>query len=229
MAEPVLSAASGSMSSRRKAAHLLVAVAVVAAILAGVLAPRHGRHAHSAVVIGEGAAGTVHVVDKASTTAGPDVVSALLRGNEVPAPAAATATVAPSTAPSPAKSSGGIGGGLLSGLLGGASQSTASAPTAASTITARGWAALEAAGATVCSPRNGSELVEMVTYGPCTVITLRPSATYNVTKTMNVTSTKIIVGNPVFLPTLTPVKGVTRLFDGACGWIQDPIEGVMHR
>jgi len=40
---------------------------------------------------------------------------------------------------------------------------------------------------------------------------------YNISKTMNVTSTKILIGNPIDLPILQPVKGVYRLFDVHAG------------
>ncbi len=217
MAELAAAGAPQPGGFRRRAAYLLVAVAVVAATLAGVLVP----HAASTAT----AAGSVQVVDKAHATDIAGIATALLQGNKIQAPPAdATGAAAPSAvasmstgAPSPSLSTGaaksGVAGGFFSGLLGG--QSMAAAPTAATMITSRGWKALEGAGAMVCRPNNGSELVQMVTYGPCTVITLQPSVNYDITDVMNVTTTKIIVGNPVFLPTLTPAKGVLRLFDGA--------------
>ena len=216
-------------SSRNKAVYVLVAVAVAVAILAGVLVPLHEKRARSSAAADAslpGPAGKVRIVDKPPVTTPAieldSVATALAQANKVQAPtnATANATAAASAgAPSPSPAAPGGIVGLFSGLLGGGGQSMASAPTAASTITTRGWAALGGAGATFCQPRNGTELVQMVTHGPCTVIVLRPSATYNTTATINVTSTKVIVGNPVFLPTIQPVKGVHRLFDGAHCWV----------
>lgn len=214
---------------RRKAVGLLVAVAVIAAILAGVLVPRQRKRG----TVAPGVAGSVTIVDKAPmpTTTAPgidigSIAAALVEGSKQlqQAPAMANAsTAAPSSssgaaaAPSPtpaAKDS--AAGGFFSNLLGGASQDAAAAPANPAAPLVNGWKALEGSGATqVCRPRNGTELVHMVTRSPCTVVVLQPSVTYNVTKVMNVTTTKIVVGNPVFLPTLRPAKGVVRLFDGA--------------
>lgn len=199
---------------RRKAAGLLMAVAVTAAVLAGVLAPLHRRRA--AVAVAPGVVGSVSIVDKAPTTTLPgidigSIAAALAEGGKQQAPVTANAsTAAPSSSAPTGKES--AAGGFFSGLSGGATQTPA---TPASTLV-NGWKALEGAGVTqVCRPRNGTELVEMVTRSPCTVVVLQPSMKYNVTKVMNVTTTKIIVGNPIFLPTLTPARGVVRLFDGA--------------
>lgn len=202
---------------RRKAVGLLMAVAVTAAVLAGVLAPLHRKRA---AAVAPGVVGSVSiVVDKAPTTTttlpGIDIGSiaaALAEGSKQQAPATANASTPAPSLPAPAAKEDSAAGGFFSGLSGGATQTPANP---ASTLV-NGWKALEGAGVTqVCRPRNGTELVEMVTRSPCTVVVLQPSMKYNVTKVMNVRTTKIIVGNPIFLPTLTPAKGVVRLFDGA--------------
>lgn len=64
-------------------------------------------------------------------------------------------------------------------------------------------AAAAAEGSVVCSPRDGRELQAMVAASDsCTVIVLtRPrDQPYIVTRMMNVTSAKVIVGNPLTLP-----------------------------
>jgi hypothetical protein len=100
------------------------------------------------------------------------------------------------------------GGSAGNGLVGGPS------------LGAYAWTALAGAAGSVCTPKNGAELVEFVTSTTsCTIILLRQSSQipYNITKTMNVTTTKILIGNPIDLPILQPVKGVHRLFDVHAG------------
>lgn len=89
-------------------------------------------------------------------------------------------------------------------------------PAGGSSVGTYAWSALAGAAGSVCTPKNGAELVEFVTSATsCTIILLKQSSQvpYNITKTMNVTTVKILIGNPVDLPVLNPAKGVHRLFD----------------
>jgi len=90
------------------------------------------------------------------------------------------------------------------------------------TMMTGGWNALGKAegmqaggGAMVCYPANGEELVTAVVGTACTVIMLTRNYfdPYEVKKEMIVSSRKVIIGNPLTLPLLDPVK-IERLFHG---------------
>jgi hypothetical protein len=84
-------------------------------------------------------------------------------------------------------------------------------------IYARGWNEVaQAQGVGVCYPANAAEVVEMVMSPACTVIVLTRSYRnpYTITQTMNITSRKIVVGNPLQPPRFMAKKGVHRYFDG---------------
>lgn len=59
----------------------------------------------------------------------------------------------------------------------------------------------------------------MVNGTTCTVILLTKSSStpYQITKTMHVHSSKIIIGHPIDIPIIRPAKGVERMFDGETG------------
>jgi len=70
-------------------------------------------------------------------------------------------------------------------------------------------------GATTCYPANGAEVVAAVQGPDCTVIMLTKNYfdPYEIKTTLVVSSRKIIMGNPLTLPALKPIK-LERLFHG---------------
>lgn len=67
----------------------------------------------------------------------------------------------------------------------------------------------------ICYPKNGTEVVSMSEgKSPCTVIVLTRSSNdpYNIKQTMNITTTKIFIGNPIDLPALNSTNKIERLF-----------------
>lgn len=85
------------------------------------------------------------------------------------------------------------------------------------TLYARGWYAVgEASNVAVCYPSNGKEVVEMVTGPACTIVVLTRAYfnPYTIRQTMNVTTRKIVVGNPITPPRLQAAKGMPRYFNG---------------
>ena len=218
---------------RRPGACLAAMVLLLAAVMAGVIAPLYGGRAHHSNATG-GAGGigpgqreavpgapTIFSSNRTNTIAnalaGADKAGA---GAGVPVASSGSGAAATTTTPTPAPTtvataaetgkggSPGLWGLLFGGGAGGATSTASSSPAATP-----GWGALGSTGATVCYPRNGTELVKMVTRPPCSVIVLCSGATYNVSRVMNVTVPKIIIGNPIALPTINPIK-VQRLFDG---------------
>ena len=200
----------------RLAAVIGIVLALAAVVAAAVLIPRRSKVWQSPApsTTGGFSATTVRSVDLTTVT------NALLVANSDAHDQLAAAAIANSTATTivtapatPSKQ------GFFSILSGGsaASKETAADPLA---VGAYAWKALAGAAASVCTPKNGAELVEFVTSTTsCTVILLRHSSQipYNITKTINVTTTKILIGNPIDLPILQPVKGVHRLFDVHAG------------
>jgi len=70
-------------------------------------------------------------------------------------------------------------------------------------------------GANTCYPSDGDAVVEAVTGADCTVIMLTRTYFdfYNISQTMIVSRRKVIMGNPLTMPALHPVK-IERLFHG---------------
>lgn len=197
------------------------ALVLAAVVAAAVLVPRSTKERQSP----EAHAGGLPVA--ATTTVRPTdlatVTNALLVANkeahdQVAAAALAnTTTNAIVTAPAiPAKD--GFFSTLVNDLNNGGSAGNGLG--GGSSVGTYAWTALAGAAGSVCTPKNGAELVEFVTSTTsCTIILLKLSSQipYNITKTMNVTTTKILIGNPIDLPILQPVKGVHRLFDVHAG------------
>jgi hypothetical protein len=83
-------------------------------------------------------------------------------------------------------------------------------------LTAEGWQAIGGGSPSICYPINGTELVKASTAAsPCTVIVLTRTYMnpYNVRQTMNISTNKVFVGNPIDPPRIIP-KGVDRMFTG---------------
>jgi hypothetical protein len=81
-------------------------------------------------------------------------------------------------------------------------------------VSSLGWGRL-GAGNIICYPKNGTEVVSMSEgKSPCTVIVLTRSSTdpYDIRQVINITTTKIIVGNPIDLPVLNATNRIERLF-----------------
>jgi len=83
------------------------------------------------------------------------------------------------------------------------------------TMMTGGWDAISKAegmqaggGAMVCYPANGEELVTAVIGTACTVIMLTRNYfdPYEIKTEMIVTGRKVVIGNPLTLPLLEPVK-----------------------
>ena len=200
----------------RLAAVIAIALALTAVLAAALLVPRNSKERQSASPSTTGGSPVTPVRSVDLTT----VTNALLVANsdmhdQVAAAAMANTTMNTivTTPATPSKD------GFFSMFTDG---NTASEGVAidSSAVGAYAWKALAGAAGSVCTPKNAAELVEFVTSTTsCTVILLRQSGRmpYNITKTMNVTSTKILIGNPIDLPTIQAVKGVHRLFDVHAG------------
>jgi hypothetical protein len=87
-------------------------------------------------------------------------------------------------------------------------------------VTAVAWSAVgggaEPSAATICYVDTAKDLVKATTAAsPCIVIVLTRGYAdeYEVKQTMNITTTKVIVGNPVNPPHIKP-KGIVRTFQG---------------
>jgi len=196
------------------------ALVLAAVVAAAVLAPRSKeRRSPAANAGGLPVAATTTVLSTDPTT----VANALLVANkeahdQVAAAALANATTSTVVTAPATSSKDGFFSTLVTDLNNGGT--TGNGLAGGSSLGTYAWTALAGAAASVCTPKNGAELVEFVTSTTsCTVILLRHSSQipYNITKTMNVTTTKILIGNPIDLPILQPVKGVHRLFDVHAG------------
>lgn len=76
-------------------------------------------------------------------------------------------------------------------------------------IAQRGWNA----NTPVCYPQTSTEVINMVTGTGCTVIIITKD--FDIKQQMNVTSTKIVIGNPITLPKLNATgRSIHRLFEG---------------
>ena len=87
---------------------------------------------------------------------------------------------------------------------------------ASALITTAAWKQLGAAGnAAICTPKDGVELVQMASHSGCTVIILTRGRgqAYNIRQQMNITDTKVIIGNPLAMPVLNATNKIERLFD----------------
>lgn len=72
-------------------------------------------------------------------------------------------------------------------------------------------------GLRTCYPRNGTEVVAMSSgSNPCTVLILTKSSQsyYAIRQTINITTPKVFIGNPIDPPVLNATR-IERLFDGA--------------
>ena len=184
-------------------------------VAAAVLVPRSSkeRQSPSPATTGGFSATTARSVDLTTVT------NALLANSDAHDQLAAAAmaditTSAIVTAPATPSKNG------FSSMLTGGSAASKETATDSSAVGAYVWKAQAGAAGSLCTPKNGAELVEFVaSTTSCTVILLQYSSRmpYNITKTMNVTSTKILIGNPIELPILQPVKRVNRLLDVHAG------------
>ena len=217
------SLASGTSSSRcsgykgKASGLVLLALVVVAAIVGGVLDPRAGRRNKHLEPV---SASTLHSPELATIT------NALLIAN-TPGKTATTTTDKAAAAGEantttatnddttvtavPANSNKGFFASLMAGGVGNSNNNNAVAP----------WGRLAGVGAVVCYPKDGADLQTMASdRTSCTVIVLRASSQqpYNITKTMNITTTKILIGNPIDLPLIKGgSKQLQRLFDVYAG------------
>ena len=103
-------------------------------------------------------------------------------------------------------------------------QPTADGIPAGAVIT-QSWKQLEGSGRSViCYPKNGTDVEHMIgADSPCNVLVLRngPEKEYMVSRTLNVSTPKVILGQPAIMPVLNCTRGLERLFDGesAGGWV----------
>lgn len=199
----------------RLAAVIAIALALTAGLAAALLVPRNSNKRHTASPSTTGGFPVVTPVRSVDLTT---VTNALLVANsdmhdQVAAAARANTNTIVTTPATPKKD-------VFFSMLTGGNTASKGAAIDSSAVGAYAWKALAGAAGSVCTPKNAAELVEFVTSATsCTVILLRHSSRmpYNITKTMNVTSTKILIGNPIDLPTIQAVRGVHRLFDVHAG------------
>lgn len=187
-------APAGGMLSR-KGRYLFGAVALLAVVLTAVLVPiSKQRSSNKAAAPATPAATT--------TVSYADVLTALMEGNLAPVPDKQPTVVTPVAQPT------------LNTTTGKADEAAADAATVdpldklvlptsglGSKVMTQGWAALnqkaadkaEAMGTGVCTPKDGKEVVTMVSSPQCTVIVLTKGGRepYDITQTMNITSTKV--------------------------------------
>lgn len=104
------------------------------------------------------------------------------------------------------------------------------APTAegipAGAVITQSWKQLAAGGTSgfggqsiICFPADGKELEHMTgAESPCNVLVLRngPEKEYMISRTLNVSTPKVIIGTPVMMPVINGTRGLERLFDGEC-------------
>lgn len=83
-------------------------------------------------------------------------------------------------------------------------------------LTYQGWRAIGGQNAAICYPSDGADVMRMVSQPGCTIIVLTRSSQkgYSITAPMNVSSLKILVGNPIDTPALNVSGRVERLFNG---------------
>ena len=195
------------------------ALVLIAVVAAAVLAPRSKERRSPAAAGGLPAAATTTVLPTDLTTVANALLVANMEAHDQVAAAALANTTTSTVVTAPATSSkDGFFSTLVNDLNNGGN--TGNGLAGGSSLGTYAWTALAGAAGSVCTPKNGAELVEFVTSTTsCTIILLRQSSQipYNITKTMNVTTTKILIGNPIDLPILQPVKGVHRLFDVHAG------------
>jgi hypothetical protein len=198
---------------------VLLALVVVASIIGGVLGPRAGRRNKRLEPVPES---TLHSPELATITNAlliantPGAVTVTTDTAGAAAGGATTTTAATSNDTAtvfavPATSNKGFFASLMAGGSGSSSTNNAVAP----------WGRMAGVGAVVCYPKDGAELQKMASDNTsCTVIVLRASSQqpYNLTQTMNITTTKIVIGNPIDLPIIKPGnKQLLRLFDVYAG------------
>ncbi len=202
---------------------LVGCVLLAGAIVAGVLGGSRGRQGSGAPSSTSGGMVT-NVLSE-------NVLESLLALNTLPVPNT-TATMPPaaaagssdaegpmaSAADGAAGSSSKTGSTLLDSikdmLSGGASSMAGAVPDGAVPVR-NGWRGIGGSNAVICYPINGTEVVDMTDgKSPCTVIMLTRSGTdpYNIRKIMNITTTKILVGNPIDMPALNATNKIERLF-----------------
>lgn len=115
----------------------------------------------------------------------------------------------------------------LKDLIIGAKAPAAGAVAPPGSLTTGGWAAIGGGRNVLCYPKNGTEVVEMSgANSACTIIVLTRSSRepYTIKQTINITTTKVFVGNPIDMPALNSSK-IERLFYGEAAvyqnrWVQ---------
>ena len=201
----------------------ICALLVAAAVLLGVLTTQNQITNKPKKASSTGSAISA-TTDSAPTPSNPIVASPSASGSDthlnsaltnanIITPVVTVVTPKPTPAPTAANPT-------LNSLLGLGTGSLAAKTPAPTTIfqglTFTAWTALGGSTSTICYPINGTEVVNMVTKPGCTVIVLTRNHTnpYNIRDMMNVTSTKIIIGNPIDIPVLNSTNKIVRMFDG---------------
>lgn len=210
--------APASSTPSRRGRYLLGAVVLLGVVLTAVLVPLSKQRNNKASTTPSVSAGGV--TDAGDKVSYHDVMSALLVGNKnepvptVPKPVEVVPVAAPiknsTTTETTFDGAAAPAGGLMSKAI------------------TKTWAAvgMEAGGSQICYPKDGKEVVTMVSDKKCMIIVLTNSGRkpYDITQTMNISSTKIIVGYvsllalspspslPCLLPSLPSSLGCIRMF-----------------
>jgi len=209
---------SGGTPSRR-GRYLLGAVVLLGVVLTAVLVPLSKQPNKKASTPSVSAGGITDAGDKVSYH---DVMNALLVGNKNEPVATAPVTPVDVVAvPAPIKNT------TTTETTFDSAADNAAVPAGSfvSKAITKTWAAvgMEGGGSQICYPKDGKEVVTMVSDTKCMVIVLTNSGRkpYDITQTMNISSTKIIIGydslpafslppslpsvsSPPFLPSLFP-------------------------
>lgn len=193
------SSSSGGAPSRR-GRYLVGAVVLLAVVLTAVLVPLSKQRNNKSSAPSVSAGGTTAEGAKVSYN---DVMTALRDGNKNELPAVGTTVVTPvQTVVTPVKNTTTA---EPAGTFDGADGASVPAGGLMSKAITKTWAAvgMEAKGSQVCYPKDGKEVVTMVSDKKCMIIVLTNSGRkpYDITQTMNISSTKIIIGYvPLFSP-----------------------------
>jgi hypothetical protein len=67
-------------------------------------------------------------------------------------------------------------------------------------------------GRTLCYPKDGEEVIKSLSESSCAVVVLAPGQEYNITRVINITTSKVLIGNPMQPPSLL-CKKAPRLFE----------------
>lgn len=168
--------------------------------------------------------------------------SSSARSSSSSATAAATTIVTPSTAANATTKGSAPSSSLtnpidaIKAMFGGGGSTAGARPMAAQLVTqptadgipagaviTQSWKQLEGSGRSViCYPNDGMDVEHMIgADSPCNVLVLRngPEKEYMVSKTLNVSTPKVILGQPAIMPVLNCTRPLERLFDGEwAGW-----------